>query len=149
MIVRSLLDALIEKNYKAIQQSSRLNVRKIATRITLYKRLSMVKNWIEKHYMQHFSTEQLADISMVNQYHFIRLFKQTYKISPRQYVNELRLNCAKDLLDKTELSITTICYKVGYESLPSFTLYFKKRYGLGPQAYRKRQPKNKLSIFDN
>lgn len=78
----------------------------------------------------------MADVAMLNRYHFIRLFKEAFGITPHQYMTDMRVNEAKKLLLKNELTISQICYQVGFSSLSSFSLLFKERTGISPSKFR-------------
>ena len=70
-------------------------------------------------------------------YYLIRLFRRTYKQTPHQYLIQVRISRAKELLSNSDLSITEICADVGFESLGSFTALFRKSVGLSPSVYRR------------
>ncbi len=69
-------------------------------------------------------------------YHFSRLFKAVFGVSPNQYQLKARLERAKILLLSTEFSVTQICMEVGFSSLGSFSTTFTKVMGLSPSAFR-------------
>ena len=68
--------------------------------------------------------------------HQCRTFKQSYGISPLQYVNELRLVRIKNLLQDTALSVSEIADLSGYDNLGYFSRMFKKNTGLSPRDFR-------------
>lgn len=137
MVLRSILNHLIRENYSAMQVSSNLNVVRESTRIDLYKRLCLGKQWMEKHFCTPVTLNQVAAIAMMNEEHFLRLFKQAFNVTPGQYLTQLRLGYAKHLLSTTAEQVGVICQRIGFESPSSFTGLFKKRFGITPAAYRK------------
>ena len=138
MVLRSMLDDLMVENYKAMQDSSNLTVVKKSTRTELYKRLSIAKDWMEQNYSSPITLNQAAAISMLDSAHFLRLFKQAFKLTPHQYLIEVRITKAKHLLEETEETVSTICQCVGFESLTSFSGLFKQRMGVSPAQFRKQ-----------
>jgi AraC family transcriptional regulator len=138
MVLRTILDDLIYENYSAIQASSNLAVVKKSTRVELYKRLSMAKDWMEQNFTSPITLNQAADISMLNSAHFLRLFKQAFRLTPHQYLINLRVKKAQDLLLQTDQTVSTICHHVGFESLSSFSGLFKQRFGASPAQFRKQ-----------
>ncbi|WP_290884060.1 helix-turn-helix transcriptional regulator [Fischerella sp.] len=66
-----------------------------------------------------------------------RLFKQAMGLTPRQYVIRCRIETAKRLLAKWELSITEISDRLGFTSHSHFTTFFRKHTGITPTAYRR------------
>jgi AraC-like DNA-binding protein len=81
--------------------------------------------------------EQLAEITGFSPYHFHRLFRSVTGIPPNEYLTVLRLQEAKRLLLATPLSVTDICFNVGYASLGTFTTRFTSLVGLSPSHLRR------------
>jgi AraC-like DNA-binding protein len=65
------------------------------------------------------------------------LFTKIYRRTPHQYLTQKRLNKAKDLLAENK-PVTEVCGQVGFESLGSFSVLFKKEIGFAPTYYRNR-----------
>ena len=61
----------------------------------------------------------------MSRFHYVRIFKQLYGLTPRNYLRDMRIAKAKEFL-KQGHSITDTCADVGYESLPTFSNTFKK-----------------------
>lgn len=68
--------------------------------------------------------------------HLRRLFKEIYKVSPMQYLNELRIDTAKNLLLSTGLSVKEISEQCGFNSPFYFSTIFKAKLGRSPSRYR-------------
>ncbi|HMQ69928.1 MAG TPA: AraC family transcriptional regulator [Ignavibacteria bacterium] len=102
----------------------------------LFKRIVDAKIYIDKHFKESLSINQLANISCFSKYHFIKLFREVYGITPKQYLIYKRFNEAKELLKSAE-SVDNICFKVGYSSTNTFTVHFKSITGLSPTGWRK------------
>jgi AraC-like DNA-binding protein len=84
--------------------------------------------------------DHLAEIAAVSKFHFVRVFDQITGTTPHHFLGCLRMQRAKELLLKTDLSITDICMEVGYASLGSFSKNFNALVGFSPQDFR-AQPK--------
>jgi AraC family transcriptional regulator len=82
------------------------------------------------------TNSNMADIACLSPCHFNRLFHHATGIPPIQFHYALRLDRAKRLLVGTDLSITEICFEVGYNSLGTFTSRFNQLVGLSPSAFR-------------
>jgi len=67
------------------------------------------------------------------------MFKQVYSITPHQYIIDLKLRKAKELLETTSLTISEICRNIGFESVFSFSILFKGRFGQPPSTLRKTE----------
>jgi AraC-like DNA-binding protein len=82
------------------------------------------------------TNSNMADIACLSPCHFNRLFRHATGIPPVQFHYALRLDHAKRLLMSTDLSITEICFEVGYNSLGTFTSRFNQLVGLSPSGFR-------------
>jgi len=92
---------------------------------------------LENNYMNPVSLEDLAYLSGRSLSGFKRDFQAQYKIAPSQWIRERRLTRAKELLASTEMSVTDICYSLGFENVSHFSRLFKEHYGHTPSSYRK------------
>ena len=107
-------------------------------RTYLYKQIVETKRLIDTSYADKITVDSIAERGCFSKFHFIRLFKKTYKMTPWQYLICTRLNNAKALLVKSDESVTSICQQVGFESISSFCILFKKSTGETPIEYRER-----------
>lgn len=73
----------------------------------------------------------------ITEHRIIEIFKKEYNITLHKYINNLRLEKAKRLLNETDNKIIDITYSVGFESLSSCYLFFKKGTGESPLIYKK------------
>lgn len=94
----------------------------------LYRRLVQAKLFIDAHYYEQINLEMIADEACFSRFHFIRLFKTIFGKTPHQYLIEVRLKQARHLFEQGK-SAADVCYAVGFESITSFSVLFKKRYG--------------------
>ncbi|PZR91964.1 MAG: AraC family transcriptional regulator [Candidatus Nephthysia bennettiae] len=81
----------------------------------------------------------LAREAGYSRYHFARGFAAAYGETHRAYLTRRRIERAQDLLRAANLSVTEICFLVGFESLGSFSSCFKQLTGKSPSAYREAQ----------
>lgn len=81
--------------------------------------------------------EDMADIACLSPYYFCRVFHQIVGVPPGEFLATLRLDRAKRLLLTTSLSVTDICFEVGYVGLGSFTTRFTQLVGVSPRQLRK------------
>ena len=107
----------------------------------LYIQVRQSKAFMEIYYAENIELENIAAAACMSRFHFIRIFKQAYGVTPRQYLRDLRLSKAKDLLKKG-LSVTQVCSAVGYGSLSTFSNAFKRGIGYSPLAYQKMNNSN-------
>lgn len=79
----------------------------------------------------------LSKKSCISEVYFRKLFKEEYGLSPKQYVQQIRINKAKELLRSEYLSVTTVAEMVGYSSIFNFSKAFKTQTGYAPSEYLK------------
>lgn len=82
------------------------------------------------------SLHDMSRVAYLSEFHFNRVFHQITGLPPAKFISAMRLDEAKRLLLNTHLSITDICFEVGYNSLSTFTRRFTQRVGLGPREFR-------------
>lgn len=109
----------------------------INPKMYMYKRIVEAKLYIDSHYSEKIDLNKISNQANFSKYHFLRLFKSAFGKSPHQYLIEVRLSSAKKIL-KEDYSVKDVCYKVGFESVPSFITLFKKREKITPNEYLKK-----------
>jgi transcriptional regulator GlxA family with amidase domain len=82
--------------------------------------------------------EDLASIACMSKYHFLRLFRESYGITPMEYVSRRRIERAQDLLRATNLTVTEVCFAVGFSSLGSFSSRFRALVGESASDFQRR-----------
>ncbi len=105
-------------------------------RLPPQKPLHLARLLLQRHYKTQITVEELGHRVALSPYYLIRAFRRAYKQTPHQYLVEIRMARAKELLRNSDLSITDVCAAVGYESLGSFSTLFRKAAGISPSAYR-------------
>lgn len=81
--------------------------------------------------------EVLAAEAYLSPFHFSRVFRQITGSPPGEFLSALRLDAARRLLLTSGLSVTEVCYEVGYASLGTFTTRFTEHVGVPPAALRR------------
>ncbi len=98
----------------------------------------MITSFIKKHLAEKLSQDILARELNVSVPTLYRIFKQTFNMSPANYVNSIRLMQSVSLLETTDKTITEISEMVGFYDQPFFSRLFKDKYGIPPSEYRKK-----------
>lgn len=83
------------------------------------------------------SLKDMADVAMLSPYHLNRIFRNITGIPPRRFLAALRIEAAKRLLLTTDLSVTEVCFEVGYNSQGTFTTLFTQFVGVSPRQLRR------------
>ena len=107
-------------------------------KLYLYRRIVQSKLFIDNSYAENIDVECISDQACFSKFHFIRLFKSIYGETPHQYLSHVRIEKAKQLL-KADISVTEVCFAVGFDSVSSFIGLFKRVVGETPLVYKMRQ----------
>lgn len=106
-----------------------------------YVQVRQSKAFMEKYLAEKVELKELASTAFMSRFHYTRIFKRVYGLSPRQYLQDLRINKGKELL-KQGLNISQVCFEVGYDSLPTFCNIFKKATSYSPREYQRLNKSN-------
>lgn len=117
-------------------------------KIYLYRRVVQAKLFIDENYAENIDLNNIANEAYFSKFHFIRLFKNIYGSTPYNYLRQVRIEHAKQLLAKN-IAASKVCLLVGFDSVSSFTGLFKKITGTTPSAYQLQQQKRKAAIITN
>lgn len=102
--------------------------------LTLMRR---VRDRIDRDYAQPLDVEALARGVHMSAGHLSRTFRETYGESPYSYLMTRRVERAMALLRRGDLSVTDVCFEVGFSSLGTFSTRFAELVGMPPSAYRR------------
>jgi AraC-like DNA-binding protein len=105
----------------------------------LRERLWRARKFIDECYDQPIDLTEISRQACLSRYHFLRSFRDAFDTTPRQYLIQRRIEKAKELLARRSLSVTEICFAVGFQSVGSFSSLFHKCVGDAPINYRRRQ----------
>ncbi|MEP6708090.1 MAG: AraC family transcriptional regulator [Pyrinomonadaceae bacterium] len=105
----------------------------------IHQRLCRARSFIDECYDLPLDLREISRQACLSRYHFLRLFRDAFETTPHQYLIHRRIEKAKELLLSERLSVTDVCFEVGFESLGSFSALFRRRVGDAPLSYRDRQ----------
>ena len=134
----ALLSHHLQQHRHIAKMVSDLPPVRMATRVELYKRLSRAMDVLRSGFCGEISLDQLAAESCLSKYHFLRLFRMAYGLTPYQYIQHLRIEKARDLLAGSFLPIADLAAQLGFDNSQSFSRLFYQRMGLYPTQYRLR-----------
>jgi AraC-like DNA-binding protein len=100
-------------------------------------RLRRVRDRIDREYAQPLDVEALARGVNMSAGHLSRKFRLAYGESPYGYLMTRRIERAMALLRRGDLSVTEVCFEVGYSSLGTFSTRFTELAGMSPSVYRR------------
>jgi AraC-like DNA-binding protein len=108
-------------------------------------RVVRAKLYIDAHFSRPIDLDNIADEACFSKFHFVRLFRSIYGKTPHQYLTEVRVARARDLL-ADGVPVAAACFGVGFDSVSSFTGLFKRRTGLTPAAYQRAELERQASM---
>src|SRR5262249_29553067 len=83
------------------------------------------------------SLSEAAREACLSPFHFHRLFHATFRETPHEFLTSLRMDRARRLLATGEMTVTEVCFDVGYSSLGSFSTKFQSLVGRPPTQYQR------------
>lgn len=98
--------------------------------------LRRVRDRIDREYAAPLNVEELARGEHMSAGHLSRRFKEAYGESPYSYLMTRRIERAMTLLRRGDLSVTEVCFAVGFSSLGTFSTRFAELVGIPPSLYR-------------
>jgi transcriptional regulator GlxA family with amidase domain len=102
------------------------------------RRLRRARDQMDREYDKPLDVPALARTALMSTAHFSRRFREAYSETPYSYLMTRRIERAKALLRRGDLTVTDVCFAVGWGSLGSFSARFTELVGESPSAYRAR-----------
>ncbi len=81
----------------------------------------------------------MVELSGKSREHLARSLKKYYGQSTTEFINDLRLNYAANMLLGSTMPIVDLCYECGFQNISWFYIVFRKKYGVTPRQYRMGQ----------
>ena len=103
------------------------------------RQCAAVKRYIDLHFKDPLTLEQLAEDAHMNKYYLSHAFKREYGVSPINYMITKRIDESKYLLAETDLSMSQISQLLGFSSLSYFSQVFRRTQAISPKEYRGQQ----------
>ncbi|MDK2941634.1 MAG: hypothetical protein PWP56_1147 [Acetobacterium sp.] len=138
LIVREKLSHmwyLIVKNMVSVLKQQSQNVNHNIVRI------KVMLDFLHHHYEKPLDLQQIAAVVGISERECLRCFQKNIGITPIQYLLKYRISLAARLLEDTDIPITEICTRVGFDSPSYFSKIFKRFMHFTPSDHRKRQKK--------
>ena len=97
----------------------------------------IVRRYIDEHFKENISLDQLAELAHINKYYLVHTFRKTYGTSPINYLISRRIQESRFLLTNSNHSLSQIARILGFSSLSYFSQSFRRAEGVSPLEYRK------------
>jgi len=132
----AIVERLLRVHGKAHAETELLESVRLATREELYRRICRARDYMTAMFAERVTLPEVARVACLSPNHLLRSFRKVFGATPHQFLTGRRLQEAKELLARSELSVTEICLASGFETLGSFSSLFRKRYGVAPSQYQ-------------
>ena len=99
--------------------------------------LQRVVEYMHSRLAEDVTVDELAAVTGVSKFHFIRMFSATTGLTPYRYLRRMRMQAAAELLRTSTLPVSRIAVLCGYRGPGQFAAAFRDEYGLSPSVYRK------------
>lgn len=131
---------------RLMQTQARTLIEKQSKTIASYNRFAFVSEYIQMHINEKIDVERLADKACMSTPHFYRKFKEYFGVTPIEYIQQVKINKAKELLVDFNATVNSVSYALGYQNMNHFIRIFKQFEGETPKKYQMRQLKNRLNF---
>jgi len=95
-----------------------------------------VKDYLNIYFAETITIDDLASLAGYSSFHFAHMFKESFAEPPHRYLNNLRIEKAKEILKDTQLPLAEVALACGYSSQAHFTSRFKQAVGVTPRRFR-------------
>jgi transcriptional regulator GlxA family with amidase domain len=100
--------------------------------------ITRVRQYVKDHITETPSIEQLASSISVSRRTFSRIFAKSAHMTPLAFVEQVRIDVARGLLEETDTPLKTVAYRSGFRSSSHMRMAFSRRLGVTPRQYRER-----------
>jgi len=99
-------------------------------------RAEKIRHYIDTHYFEIVSAADIAAKQGISLRYINNIFKEQYNMTPMQYLADIRIGLAKQMLAETDKDIASICFELGFETVSTFYRMFKDAVQMPPNKYR-------------
>lgn len=100
------------------------------------RRVYKIRSYVEQHFSEEITLDKLAELVAMSPSSFSRFFKQRAGMSPMDYVIDVRLGMASQMLIDSTVSIAEIAYMCGFQNISNFNRLFKRKKNRTPKEFR-------------
>jgi len=101
------------------------------------RHVEAAKNYIHLNFHRPITVRQIAEVHSLSDRYLYNLFVRHEGVSPKQYLNRVRIQNAKELLLQTDCTVTEVAFSVGFDDVLAFSRFFAKHTGMSPRTFQK------------
>lgn len=125
--------ALAREFPRTEEAASRLPAVRASTRAELMRRVLRGRDYLLSRMSESVSLADAARAAGISRYHFLRAFRAAFRLTPHRFLTTQRLARARMLLRGGRHTVTDVCFESGFQSVGSFSLLFRRHFGVAPQ----------------
>lgn len=138
-LLTSLCMSLFYSFLQGLSKNTSIEMEQIVEESEEQRHLERARRYIEDNLSSALRVDQVAQDLFISSRHLSRIFQNLLGQTPVQYIQERRIQLAKELLLHSDLPIKDIANRIGYESVHYFTRVFSRLLGVSPAQFRKAQ----------
>ncbi len=131
-----LLLNLHKNQMSAYRMAKCISAKKETTKLETFKRLLIAREYLHDNLQKDIPYTKLASVATLSKFHLFESFKSVFGKTPYQYLNNIRLMKAKNLLKNNDMLITEIASLTGFNDIHTFSKSYKKKYKVSPLKFR-------------
>jgi AraC family transcriptional regulator len=131
LVLQELVVRLMQTQARTLLLSAETNFANV-------NRLAHIAQYINKHLSRNLPIKELADEACMSEPNFYRTFRQTFGMTPVDFINQQRIALASKLLRTTNRYLADISIDCGFNNLTYFMKLFRREMGMSPAQYRKQ-----------
>lgn len=133
-----LSEKIVADQLPIFKQLQQIPTIKSATKKDLYKRVSLGREFIDNAFFMPLTIELVAKEACMSEYHFFRIFKLVYGLTPHQYILQKRLEHSQKILQQDRYSVSEAAIESGFADIYAFSKAFKNHFGVSPTLFLKQ-----------
>jgi AraC family transcriptional regulator len=138
----AIADQMVNQQLRNCNGHEKVKALRHSTREELYRRVLRGRDFLLSSLDQPIRLNDIARAACLSSFHFHRVFKETFGMTPQKYLAIQRLERAAHLLRHTGRTVTEITLESGFQSPGSFSSLFSRHFGVSPTEYRRPARKN-------
>jgi len=119
------------------RRAAEVSAVKLSSKMEIYKRLCVAKDFLHSTFMEKHDLDTLSSNACLSVPQLVRQFKSVFKTTPYQYLMQIRLDRATELLKNSDKPVHEITWQCGFENVSAFCRAFKSAYGTQPLIFRR------------
>lgn len=139
VMIKSLINEFAIKLFRGYKITDTSNEKESRT----LKKVKQSISFIKRNYTRDISLDEIASVAGLSRYHFCREFKKATDLTPIEFINRMRCEYAKTLLESHKYSISEISAMVGFTTSAHFSKIFKRFFSSYPSEYNKNAEEDK------